>query len=94
MAGHEDAADPVGDHPRCAAALRAGVWDPARRPAELYFLPDDFTQARDLAADHPDKVRELKELFWAEAEKYKVLPLLTPCPRLRDPPAHTGTRSR
>ncbi len=53
-----------------------GVWDPDAGPAELYYLPDDFTQARDLAADHPDKVRELRELFWAEAEKYKVLPLL------------------
>jgi arylsulfatase A-like enzyme len=53
-----------------------GVWDPDADPAELYYLPDDFTQARDLAASHPEKVAELKELFWAEAEKYKVLPLL------------------
>ncbi len=53
-----------------------GVWDPDADPAELYYLPDDFTQARDLAADHPEKVAELRELFWAEAEKYKVLPLL------------------
>ena len=52
------------------------VWDPDAGPAELYYLPDDFTQARDLAADHPDKVQELKDLFWTEAEKYKVLPLL------------------
>ena len=55
-----------------------GVWDPDADPAELYYLPDDFTQARDLAADHPGKVAELKALFWAEAEKYKVLPLLAP----------------
>src|SRR4249920_3716755 len=53
-----------------------GVWDPDAGPAELYYLPDDFTQAHDLAADHPDKVQELKDLFWEEAEKYKVLPLL------------------
>jgi len=53
-----------------------GVWDPDAGPAELYYLPDDFTQANDLAADHPDKVAELKELFWQDAEKYKVLPLL------------------
>ncbi len=43
---------------------------------ELYYLPDDFSQAHDLAADHPEKVAELKELFWAEAERYRVLPLL------------------
>ncbi|WP_406046993.1 arylsulfatase [Kribbella sp. NBC_00889] len=52
------------------------VWDPDAGPAELYYLPDDFTQAKDLAAEHPDKVRELKDLFWQEAEQYKVLPLL------------------
>ena len=45
-------------------------------PAELYYLPDDFSQAKDLAAEHPEKVQELKELFWQEAEQYKVLPLL------------------
>ncbi len=53
-----------------------GVWDPDAGPAELYYLPDDFTQAKDVAAEHPDKVKELKDLFWQEAEKYKVLPLL------------------
>jgi hypothetical protein len=53
-----------------------GVWDPDRDLVELYYLPEDFTQARDLAAEHPEKVAELKELFWAEAERYKVLPLL------------------
>ena len=52
------------------------VWDPDAGPTELYYLPDDFTQAKDLAGEHPDKVRELKELFWQEAEEYKVLPLL------------------
>ena len=55
-----------------------GVWDPDLDPTELYYLPDDFSQARDLAADHPEKVKELRELFWQEAEKYKVLPLMAP----------------
>jgi len=39
-------------------------------------LPDDFTQANDLADQYPEKVRELRELLWQEAEKYKVLPML------------------
>jgi arylsulfatase len=30
-----------------------GVWDPDADPTELYYLPDDFTQAKDLAADRP-----------------------------------------
>jgi arylsulfatase len=53
-----------------------GKWDPDTDPAELYYLPDDFSQARDLAAQHPDKVAELKNLFWEEAGKYQVLPLM------------------
>ena len=51
------------------------VWDPDADPVELYYLPDDFAQANDLAALHPDKVAELRELFWQEAEKYQVLPI-------------------
>ena len=34
---------------------------------ELYDLTTDFTQAHDVAAQHPNKVRELQELWWAEA---------------------------
>ncbi len=58
------------------APFAPGVWDPDADPAELYYLPDDFSQANDLAGAHPDKVEELKALFWEEAERYKVLPLL------------------
>ncbi len=51
-------------------------WDPDRDVRwELYYLPDDFSQAKDLAADHPDKVKELQELWWAEAERNRALPL-------------------
>ena len=62
--------------PEALQPYAPGVWDPDADPAELYYLPDDFSQAHDLAADHPEKVAELRELFWEEAEKYKVLPLL------------------
>ena len=31
---------------------------------------------KNLAAQHPEKLRELKELFWSEAEKYHLTPLL------------------
>jgi arylsulfatase len=62
--------------PEALGPYAPDVWDPDADPAELYYLPDDFTQAHDLAADHPEKVRELKDLFWKEAERYKVLPLL------------------
>ena len=62
--------------PETLSRFAPGVWDPDNDPAELYYLPDDFTQANDLAAEHPEKVEELKKLFWEEAEKYDVLPLL------------------
>ena len=62
--------------PEALRPYAPGVWDPDAGPAELYYLPDDFTQARDLSAQHPEKVQELKDLFWEEAERYKVLPLL------------------
>jgi arylsulfatase len=52
------------------------VYDPDKDLWELYYLPDDFSQARDLAAQNPKKLQELKDLFWKEAEKYKVTPLL------------------
>ena len=55
-----------------------GVWNPDDDPVELYYLPDDFSQAHDLASEHPDKVEELRALFWSEAERYFVLPLLAP----------------
>jgi arylsulfatase A-like enzyme len=62
--------------PETVKQFAPGLWDPESDPAELYYLPDDFTQANDLAEQHPEKVRELKELFWQEAEKNNVLPLL------------------
>jgi arylsulfatase A-like enzyme len=52
------------------------TWDPEADPIELYYLPDDFAQAKNIAADHPDKVKELNDLFWREAEANHVLPLL------------------
>jgi arylsulfatase len=42
---------------------------------ELYNVDDDFSQAEELGAYHPAKLRELQERFWAEAGRYDVLPL-------------------
>jgi arylsulfatase len=51
-------------------------WDADRdAPWELYYLPDDFSQAKNIAAQHPDKVKELQDLWWQEAERNRVLPL-------------------
>jgi arylsulfatase len=42
---------------------------------ELYKVDEDFSECHDLAATHPDKLAELIELWWAEAETHGVLPL-------------------
>jgi len=42
---------------------------------ELYNIADDYSEADDLAAKNPDKLRELQELFLVEATKYNVFPL-------------------
>ena len=62
--------------PETLRKFAPGVWDPANDPVELYYLPDDFTQAKNVADQHPEKVEELKKLFWEEADRYEVLPLL------------------
>jgi arylsulfatase A-like enzyme len=50
--------------------------DPAHNVTwELYDLTKDWTQADDVAAAHPEKVKELSGLFVTEAQKYEVFPL-------------------
>lgn len=50
-----------------------GNWD--KDKWELYDLEADFSEANDLAEQHPDKLEELKQLFAAAAKRYDVLPL-------------------
>jgi arylsulfatase len=42
---------------------------------ELYNLSDDWTENHDLAQKEPDRLRDMQNLFMAEAAKYNVLPL-------------------
>ena len=42
---------------------------------ELYDVAHDPSECRDLAADEPDRLAALIELWWREAEEYGVLPL-------------------
>jgi len=42
---------------------------------ELYNIKEDYSQANDLAAKNPAKVKELQALFLKGAAKYQVLPL-------------------
>lgn len=45
-------------------------------PWELYNLNDDFSQAHDLAAKNPEKLKELLNAFDAEAQRNHAYPIL------------------
>ena len=48
---------------------------PLNEYKELYNIADDYSENKDLAAQNPDKLKELQALFMEEAKKYQVLPL-------------------
>ena len=48
--------------------LTTDVWD-------LYDVRSDFSLTNNLAARHPEKLRQMQALFMQEAEKYHVLPI-------------------
>jgi arylsulfatase len=52
---------------------------------ELYHVVEDFSEVKDLAETHPDKLAELKDLWWREAERFQVLPLNNQPGRFGDP---------
>ncbi|MCY2967904.1 MAG: arylsulfatase, partial [Planctomycetota bacterium] len=70
-------------HDGWVACSRFGVpWDTAGRggdfneaPWELYNVAVDFSEADDLAAKNPAKLKELQAKFLEEARKYDVFPL-------------------
>ena len=43
---------------------------------ELYNTSEDFSECHDLAERYPEKLRELIDLWWLEAGKYGVLPMI------------------
>jgi hypothetical protein len=42
---------------------------------QLYNLNKDFSQTDDIAAKYPNKVKELRKVFVAQAKKYEVFPM-------------------
>lgn len=51
------------------------AFDPLNTEWELYNIDQDPAQSVNLADKNPEKVKELEELFWSEAEKYDVYPV-------------------
>jgi arylsulfatase len=60
-----------------------------QHPWELYDLDHDFSQAHDLAAKYPEKLKELQDAFDSEARRNDVYPLL-PIPGPGRPSPATG----
>jgi len=57
-------------------AFEAANTDPLNNQVfQLYNLEDSWNQSVDIAAQHPDKVKKMREMFLEEAKKYQVLPL-------------------
>jgi arylsulfatase A-like enzyme len=42
---------------------------------QLYDLSKSWNQSEDIAAQHPDKVKQMRKMFVEEAKKYQVFPL-------------------
>jgi arylsulfatase len=49
--------------------------DVSKRQWELYDIDKDFSQANNLARTNPEKLKEMKQLFFSEAQKYNILPI-------------------
>lgn len=58
-----------------ASGPRVAKWDSATDDWELYHIAEDFSQANDLAAVHPEKLQALKEEFLALAEDNNDFPI-------------------
>jgi arylsulfatase len=55
--------------------LGRAPYDPDAQKWDLYHLTDDYSEAANLADKEPQKLRDLRELFWAEASRNHALPI-------------------
>jgi arylsulfatase len=70
-------ASAFGPRPPWVPGLPPGIdtWTPDHDVWELYHLDEDWSQNRDLAAEHPEKLSQMKEMFAIEAARNQVLPI-------------------
>lgn len=74
--------------------FRSDWTDPEQARWELYHVAEDFSQARDLAAAEPERLAELIDLFWAEAEDNGALPIVAGKAHRPGPPKPNPTAGR
>jgi arylsulfatase len=71
-------------------AIRVGDWklvDDHKKPWELFDLSRDRSETRDLAAEHPEKVKELERQWNEHAAELHALALQDPPPKTNNKPA-------
>ncbi len=62
-------------YPWISAQKGLADWDSDKDVWQLYDLSNDFSQARDVSIENPEKLAELKRLFLEEAKKNKDFPI-------------------
>jgi arylsulfatase len=73
--GWKATTDHVGAQLTVERELVEGSTDFADDRWSLFRMDDDFTEANDVAAQHPEVLRRLVDTWWAEAGRNGVLPL-------------------
>lgn len=75
-AGWKATTDHVGPQLTVERDMVEGSHDLDRDHWALFDLEHDFAEAHDVGAEHPERLRALIELWWSEAGRYNVLPVM------------------
>ena len=95
--GWKATTDHVGSMLRAERELIEGSDDFESDRWSLYNLEEDFSEAIDVAGEYPERLNHLVELWWDEADRNHVLPLMdgfwdSNHAAAIEPPPHVGRR--
>jgi arylsulfatase A-like enzyme len=65
----------------------------AERRWELYHLDSDYSQSTDVAARYPERLAQMKALFWSEAARSRVTPVRDALEGTQGKPVQSAGRS-
>ena len=95
--GWKATTDHVGSMLEAERELIEGSHDYESDRWSLYNLEEDFSEANDVAGEHPERLSRLVDLWWHEADRNHVLPLMdgfwdSNQAAAIEPPPHVGRR--
>ncbi len=95
--GWKATTDHVGSMLEAERELIEGSDDYGSDRWSLYNLEEDFSEANDVAGEYPERLDDLVELWWREADRNHVLPLMdgfwdSNQAAAIEPPPHVGRR--